>query len=272
MFTIGEFSKITGLTVKTLRFYHEEQLLVPSFVDPQTGYRYYDDDQIETARLIIFLRDMDFPLADIKPILVQAADEQALLQAVERQRDMLQNRIKHFKRIVRSLDQFLSEEKEARIMAETAFQIEEKNLEPAIIVAIRMRGRYRDCGKGFGQLGRTAGRHMCGKPFMLHYDTEYKEDDADFEVCMPVTKQLSANCVASRQLPGGHCVSLLHKGPYETLGRSYARIIDYIKDHGYAIVMPTREVYIKGPGMIFRGNPKNYLTEIQMLVQERRPA
>ena len=55
MFTIGEFSKITGLTVKTLRFYHEEQLLVPSFVDPQTGYRYYDVEgiQLPAAKAIV---------------------------------------------------------------------------------------------------------------------------------------------------------------------------------------------------------------------------
>ena len=52
MFTIGEFSKVTGLTVKTLRFYHEEGLLAPSFVDPQTGYRHYDPGQVETARAI----------------------------------------------------------------------------------------------------------------------------------------------------------------------------------------------------------------------------
>ncbi|MEX2120445.1 MAG: MerR family DNA-binding transcriptional regulator [Pirellulales bacterium] len=39
-FSIGEFSKITGLTVKTLRFYHEQGLLVPSCVGEETGYRY----------------------------------------------------------------------------------------------------------------------------------------------------------------------------------------------------------------------------------------
>ena len=42
MFSIGEFSKITGLSVKTLRFYHEKELLAPTQVDPQSGYRYYD--------------------------------------------------------------------------------------------------------------------------------------------------------------------------------------------------------------------------------------
>lgn len=53
MFSIGEFSKITGLTVKTLRFYHEEGLSTPSFVDMATGYRHYNVDQIETARAIL---------------------------------------------------------------------------------------------------------------------------------------------------------------------------------------------------------------------------
>jgi hypothetical protein len=49
MFSIGEFSKLTQLTVKTLRFYHEEGLLIPAFVDPDTGYRYYDQSHLETA-------------------------------------------------------------------------------------------------------------------------------------------------------------------------------------------------------------------------------
>jgi len=43
MFSIGEFSKITGWTVKTLRFYHEQGVLAPSYIDEETGYRYYDE-------------------------------------------------------------------------------------------------------------------------------------------------------------------------------------------------------------------------------------
>jgi effector-binding domain-containing protein len=65
-------------------------------------------------------------------------------------------------------------------------------------------------------------------------------------------------------------VALIHKGPYEQLGHSYGRITRYIKEKGYTIISPTREVYLKGPGMIFKGNPMNYLTEIQMLVEGGR--
>ena len=62
-------------------------------------------------------------------------------------------------------------------------------------------------------------------------------------------------------------MTLLHRGPYDQLGRSYEILLDYIKQRGYEIQVPSREVYLKGPGLIFKGNPNKYLTEIQMLVR-----
>jgi DNA-binding transcriptional MerR regulator len=53
VFSIGEFSKIAGLSIKTLRFYHEEGLLAPALVDERTGYRYYDHGRVEKARTIV---------------------------------------------------------------------------------------------------------------------------------------------------------------------------------------------------------------------------
>ena len=79
---------------------------------------------------------------------------------------------------------------------------------------------------------------------------------------------MEAEGISVRELPGGRCVALLHKGPYDQLGRSYSKILEYIKQKGYQTILPSREVYLKGPGMIFRGNPKKYLTEIQILIKE----
>ena len=62
-------------------------------------------------------------------------------------------------------------------------------------------------------------------------------------------------------------MTILHKGPYDECGRSYERLLKYIKEKGYEATAPCREVYIKGPGMIFKGNQKNYVTEIQMMVK-----
>ncbi|WP_298859876.1 MerR family transcriptional regulator [uncultured Gimesia sp.] len=269
MFSIGEFSKITGLTVKTLRFYHEQGVLDPSYIDGQTGYRYYADSKIETARVIALLRQLDFTLADITGILENNHDEADILDLLERQKQAIGNKLQEYRAISSSLDQIIIKEREAReVMKHATFEVEEKSVDSMLIAGVRMKGRYSDCAKGFAQIGRHFGRQICDKPFLLHYDTEYKETDADFEACMPIRKGTSKDEISVRVLPGGRCVALLHKGPYEELGQSYARILSYIQQKEFEIEIPSREVYIKGPGMIFKGNPKKYLTEIQMLIKE----
>ncbi len=269
MFSIGEFSKITGLTVKTLRFYHEQGVLTPSSVDDQTGYRYYGESKIEAARVVCKLRELDFSLADIAEMLKQFEDDADILDFLESQKRTIQARMQADRHISRSLDQIITKEREARVaMQQTEFQVEEKAVDDLLIAGVRMQGKYSECGKGFGRIGRKFGMQLNGKPLMLCYDSEYKEDDADFEPCMPIKKGNSTDEISVRTLAGGRCASLLHKGPYEELSRSYEVILRYMKEKGYKITRPTREVYIKGPGMIFRGNPKKYLTEIQVFWED----
>lgn len=270
MFTIGEFSKITGLTIKTLRFYHDRGLLVPAWVDDQTGYRYYDPRQIDKARIITQLRSLEFSLEQISEMLANGEDEADIFDFLERQRTVLEQRVRQYRGIITTLENIIHNEREARMTIQNSrFDVEEKTVDTLLIAGVRMKGRYSESGKGFAKIGKSLGRYISGKCFLLHYDTEYKEEDADFEACMPVRKGKAVEGISVRELPGGRCVTLLHKGRYEELGRSYARILTYIKEKGYEIVMPTREVYLKGPGMIFRGNPKNYLTEIQIFVKDQ---
>jgi DNA-binding transcriptional MerR regulator/effector-binding domain-containing protein len=267
MFTIGDFSKITGLTIKTIRFYHEKGLLAPTCVDEQTGYRYYDRSKVERARAIAHLRGLDLSLDEIAEILRTAQDDADLREVMSRQKAVLEARIERYRDVVRSLDAFLNDQEEARrIMAQSSFQVEEKVTSPLTVASLRMRGRYSDCCTAFGQISKKFGRFIRGTPLVLQHDAEYREDDADFEACLPVSGGQSADGISVRELPAAKCVTLLHKGPYNDLGRSYSKVLEYIRTRGYEIVMPTREVYHKGPGMIFRGNPRNYLTEIQIPV------
>jgi DNA-binding transcriptional MerR regulator len=264
-YSIGEFSQITGLSVKTLRFYHEKGILVPSSVDESTGYRFYDVDKIEKARIIMRLRQMEFSLEDIGAVLGQCTDEADILNYLERQKNILQQRIREDRDIVRSLDQIISDEKSAKqLLEEGNFSVEEKNIEPLLIAGIRMKGKYSDCGKGFGQLGKAIGRYIAGKAICLYYDGDYRDTDADFEPCFPIRKEVSAEGVSIRTLPACRCLTLVHRGGYDQLGRSYAKILGEVERRKSKIFLPTREVYLKGPGIIFKGNPKNYLTEIQL--------
>jgi DNA-binding transcriptional MerR regulator len=271
MFSIGEFSKITGLPVRTLRFYHERELLVPTAVDRETGYRSYDVRNLERARVIIALREIEFSLDDIAEIFAGCQDDADVLGHLERQRESLQVRLAHLRRVVEQIDAIVHAERlaqETEHIVRTSFNVEEKHLEPQIVAGMRMKGRYQDIGTQFGLLGKRVGRHIAGKPLCLYYDGEYREEDADFEPCFPVRKKVEADGVAVRELPGTRAVTLIHRGPYEELGRSYARLFQYINEHDYEVVLPSCEVFLKGPGMIFKGNPKRYLTEIQLPVNK----
>ena len=76
LLSIGDFSRATHLTVKTLRHYHHIELLEPAAVDPYTGYRRYTTEQLPTAQVIRRFRDLDMPLEEIRSVLA-TADPQA---------------------------------------------------------------------------------------------------------------------------------------------------------------------------------------------------
>ena len=126
----------------------------------------------------------------------------------------IDERLQQYGNISRQLDRIITSEQEARsAMQSTTHAVEERELEPVRIAGVRMQGQYSDCGGGFSRIGRRFGRHICGKPLLLHYDSEYRADDADFEACMPISRGESREGIDVRELPGGRCVLLLHSGP-----------------------------------------------------------
>ncbi len=66
---IGDFSRMTHLSVKALRFYHDQGLLEPARIDPATDYRFYDPRQVPVAQVIRRFRDLDMPLDQVKAVL-----------------------------------------------------------------------------------------------------------------------------------------------------------------------------------------------------------
>ena len=147
MFTIGEFSKITGLTVKTLRFYHEQGLLVPAHIDEQTGYRYYHERQTDTARVISELRALEFPLAEIAELLRNYHDDSDIVGHLEQQQQKLATQAEHYRQVEKRLNQIIQHQREVKnIMKTESFEVEEKQIEPLWIAGVRMKRNYSDCG------------------------------------------------------------------------------------------------------------------------------
>jgi DNA-binding transcriptional MerR regulator len=267
-YSIGEFSRMTALSIKSLRLYHEKELLIPAEVDQWTGYRFYDEKNYETVRAIQLLKSLDFALAEIKEILAECSQEEDALVYLERKLGEVRRKIEQYDRISHQLKLTIQFERERTMNSQESFEVEEKNVDTLLIAGYRMKGKYGDVGEGFKRIGQSFGRHVNGKAMTLYYDNDYKEEGADFEACFPIRKGTSSSDISVRELPGGKCVAFIHKGPYERIGESYKVLFDYIQQKGYRSKLPSREVYIKGPGMIFRGNPNNYITEIQVFIEE----
>ncbi len=271
LLSIGEFSKATALTIKTLRHYHERGLLLPSSVDPQSGYRYYGEDRLERARIIKALRALDFSLDDIVQILQACDDDADALEFLERRRAAIEAQLTRLGKLQRTLDRIIQKERDARAHLERQGEIEEKVVPAVLIAGVRMRGAFELSKSGFQRLGRHFGLQLAGKPGMLIYDEDYREEDADFEVLFPIKRRASEPAgISVRTLEGGACLSLVHQGPYDRISGTYARLFQAMRARSLRPAVPSREVYIKGPGMLFKGNPKRYLTEVQVFVASDR--
>ena len=106
MYKISEFSKITSLTVKTLRYYDDEGILKPSY-RAENNYRYYDDKDFQRARVVILLRDLDFSIAEMSDIIAHCDSPDDLSYYLTEKQDIITQQIKKQKELIQRIDLYL---------------------------------------------------------------------------------------------------------------------------------------------------------------------
>jgi len=99
---IKEFAEFTGVSVRTLHYYDEIELLRPAFVDKVTGYRYYDDNSFLRMQEILFYRELDFSLKSIKEML--SAPDYDKNQALKEQKNLLRLKKERLERLILAID------------------------------------------------------------------------------------------------------------------------------------------------------------------------
>jgi len=267
MLSIGEFSRVTQLSIKALRLYHEKGILVPGSVNLRSKYRYYGSQAVERALVLRKLQELGFSLQEIKEIFSACQDDVQVTVHVQKKLAEIGQAVRKYQGIQKNLRLFLDSIQEEKMIYKTDIEIEE--IPQVLICSIRFQGKYHEVGAKFGTLFKSAGRWAAGKPFSLYYDGEYKEGNADIEACLEVKKEIRKAGISCRLLAGGKALTVLHYGPYEELGRSYQRLYEACHEKDLETILPSREQYLKGPGMIFRGNPKKYVTKLIFLVKDR---
>jgi len=265
MYKIGEFSKITSLTIKALHYYDEIGILNPSFV-LENGYRYYDDKDFNRAMQIKLLKELGFTINEIKDVLANITNEDDLQDYLIEKKKNIQKQIRNEKQLIKTIDTYLkpSLNQGGKKMN---YEISIVDIDEQLVASMSYVGPYENCSQCFPKLFKAAKNKVMGQPFNLYYDGEYKEN-AEVVVCVPIKERIQAQDIEIKILPKIKALKTVHQGRYENLSYAYKAILDYANEHHIELQIPTREVYIKGPGMFMKGNPDKYITEIYIPIKE----
>jgi effector-binding domain-containing protein len=270
MFRIGEFSKLSQVPIKTLRYYDDIGLLRPAQVDDFTGYRYYSADQLPRLNRILALKDLDLSLAQIGDLLDGDLPAEQMRGMLRLKQAEVSGRVKEEQARLARVEWRLRQIEEQGRMSEQEIVI--KSIPATKVAAVReVIPTYRDINRLYGALFKHMGRHrarQAGPALAIYYDEGYRESDVDAEAAVPLTGDTpDGERVKVRELPAVEQMACtVHKGSYDTMGETYNHLLTWIEANGYRVCGPNREVYIKGPGLLSR--PTNYVTELQIPVEK----
>ena len=244
MLTIGDFSRLTRLSVRSLRRYHEAQLLEPAVVDEATGYRYYGVDQIPTAQVIARLRELDVPLADVRRIL-RTPDPGVRSALVAEHLRRLEDELTRTRAAVTSLRRLLE--------PDTAPIAVELRAEPArTAAAVEAVVHNRDIESWFAgavaELQAAVGADATG-PLGGTYDNALFEQGRGHALLyLPTATPQRTGRVHPVTLPAAELAVAIHAGDHDSVDVTYGQLGTWVVENAMAVAGPVREVYLVGPG------------------------
>lgn len=269
MFKIGDFSRLSQVPVKTLRYYDEIGLLHPEQVDRFTGYRYYSAHQMERLNRILALKDLGLTLEQIRQMLEQNLPADQLRGMLRlKQAELAQEVHETRSRLVR-VEARLKQIEQEQSMPE--YEVCIKKISPLRVASVRgIIPRYSEQGELWCELEDTLRKYAIqptGPCFAMYHDPGYMEHNPDTEACYPVNAELiQEGHFKVYDLPGGEFASIIHKGPFNTLNLALATLLKWIEENGYRITGPNREIYLyAGDGPVRQDDP-SYVTENQFPV------
>jgi len=272
MLKIGEFSKLSRISIRMLRHYDEIGLLCPESVDDFTGYRYYSEYQLPTAGRIQALKNLGFGLAAIREILDNYEDAKEMEQFLIIKRQEIAEQEELFLRRLQLLDSTIEWlRKDGNIMG---YDVSLKTIPERYVASVRkVIPSYADEGILWNILMKeTAQLNMQdGNPcytMAMFYDSEYKEHDVDVEVQKSVVGSYKdTEHVKFKTVPAVQIASATYKGSYEQISQVNEAVAKWILDNGYEMDGLSFNIYHISPHET--QNSDEYVTEVCYPVKKK---
>ncbi|MFG2842897.1 MerR family transcriptional regulator [Kitasatospora sp. NPDC048296] len=246
--SIGDFSRATHMTVKTLRHYHERGLLEPVDVDPQTGYRRYSPEQIPVAQVVRRFRDLGMPVEEIRTVLA-APDVPARNRHISAHLHRLEEELGRTQCAVAALRDLLSPPGDG----ETP-RIELRSVGEVQAAAITATVGAEEVGAWFqGALGElfatvaSQGLRETGEAGGVYADELFTLHRGQATVFVPCDGPVRpVGRVEPLLVPPVELAVIEHCGPPSEVDRAYGALAAYVARHALAVDGPIREYYLVG--------------------------
>jgi DNA-binding transcriptional MerR regulator len=241
---IGDFSRATHLSVKTLRHYHRIRLLEPADVDAATGYRRYTTEQIPVAQVIRRFRDLDMPLGEIHAVL-DAPDLRTRNRLISAHLARLEQGLARTQSAVASLRDLLAD-------PAAVAPIEHRRVEATMVAAITAVVDLSDLLPWYeGALGElratlaAQGVASAGPAGGLYASDLFAEERGEATIFVPAAAEVrQLGRVTTLIVPATELAVILHPGSHAEVDRAYGALGAYVTDHALQVDGPIREYYL----------------------------
>jgi DNA-binding transcriptional MerR regulator len=258
--SIGDFSLMTHLSIKTLRYYHQVGLLEPATVDPHTGYRYYHVEQIPTAQIIQRFRELNMPVDEVKAVL-SAPDFDARNALIAAHLRRLEGELEHTRQTVMSLRNLLQP-------ASSSILVELRTVPATPAVAIQAEIDLSDLSLWYhgalGELSATIavqGLQPAGPSGGLFSNDLFQYERGEATVFVPIAGATqTAGRIVPLVVPAAELAVAIHTGSHTSMNQTYGALGAYVARHALAVAGPVREYYLVDERM--SSDPGQWRTEI----------
>lgn len=271
MLKIGEFSKLSRVSIRMLRHYDEIGLLTPETIDPFTGYRYYSETQLIAVGRIAALKELGFSLAAISELLACYGDRAALERHLLLKRKEAREAAEAAERRLRLLDTAIERLRKDEPMK---YDVTVKTIPERYVASVRQVIPSYDLEGHLWSifLKETAHMHIQdGDPCLctaLFHDREYKETDADVEIQKSVKGSYpDTEHVKFKTVPAVQVASAVYKGGYDQISEVNAAVAAWVEANGYVFDGIAFNIYHVSPHET--RDPAQFVTEVCYPVRKR---
>ena len=246
MLSIGDFSRMTYLSVKALRHYHDVGVLEPASIDPDSGYRFYLASQVGLAQMIRRLRDLGMPLDEVRTI-VSASDSETRDATLVAHLRRMEAQLAETQQSVSSLRTLLQRPVES--LAVTRRQIEATR---AIAISEHVQAEdavawWMDAFTVLHKALRAAGVERTGPDGALFHSEFFEEERGPVTAFVPAESREDARLPARVQsfvVPAITAAVAVHDGPFGDLDRTYGALGTWVLERAAGADGPIREYYL----------------------------